>query len=238
MIKKTLTIALSLFAILLGGWLFYAFTPGTREPTPQLDVTNLKREGTLPPMEFEGLTFSTYKGKELQSRVKINSLRVAPRKLYIFRIRNINELLLLHVDVEIFQNEKGGSVDLLPMTEMQDRVSGAVMVKGMGRITQGHILNFTASLKKNGQETLRVVANEATIDFSNHKMTMLHANLFQPGTQRQISSNRIDWDSLERRFIIPGEYREHHGAITTKGAAVIADTNLTMVKMVQEKSRK
>lgn len=233
--KKTLTIALITFAIFLGGWLFYTFWPGTPEQSYQLDVTNLKSAGAPPPMEFTGLTFSTYQGKELQSRVKIKEMRAAPRKLYIFRIRTINELLMSQVEVEIFQNEKEKSIDLLPMAEMQDRVSGAVMVKGMGRITQGHILGFTAIVKENNQETLRVMASEATIDFSKHKMTMLNANLIQPGSQRTISSNRIDWDSTERRFIIPGEYRERTGEKVTKGSAVIADSHLAMVKIPQEK---
>lgn len=234
--KKTLTIALITFAIFLGGWLFYTFWPGTpEEPSHQLDLTDLKPAGTPSPMGFTGLTFSTYQGEGLQSRVKIKEIRSAPRKLYIFRIRTINELLMNHVEVEIFQNEKEKSIDLLPMAEMQDRVSGAGMVKGMGRITQGHILGFTAIVKKNGQETLRVEASEATIDFSKHKMIMLNANLIQLSSHRHISSNRIDWDSKERRFIIPGEYRERLGEKVTKGSAVIADSHLAMVKIPQTK---
>lgn len=234
--KKTLLSALVAIAILLGGWLFYTFTPVALEQSPRLDVTTLKAEGTPPPMEFEGLTFSTYKGKELQARVKIKAMRSAPRKFYIFRIKSINELLMSNVAVEIFQNDQESSIDLLPMAEMQDRVSGTVMAKGMGRITQGHILGFSAIVKeKSGQETLRVEATEATIDFSKHKMTMLNANLVQPRSQRRISSNRIDWDTIERRFIIPGEYRERIGDKVTKGSAVTADTNLVTAKIPQVK---
>lgn len=230
--KKTLTIALSVAAILLGGWLFYLSVLETPEQRPRLDATNLKSKGTLPPMDLEGLTFSTYKGEELQSRVKIKAMRASPRKLYIFRMRSINELLMINVDVELFQTDQKDSVDLLPMAEMQDRVSGAAMVKGMGRITQGHLLGFTAVVKtKAGQETLRVEANEAKVDFSNHKIIMLNATLIQPRSQRRISSNRIDWDTIKRRFIIPGEYQERNSHKIHKDSAVIVDTNLVMTNI-------
>lgn len=232
--RRHIIYLLVLSAILSGGWLFYLGRAPVKTPAEETVKNTTKPEQIQAASEMAGITFSTYKNDKLQSRVKIQNIRTAPRKLYIFKVQSINELLLTNVAVEIFQQERE-KVELLPFTEMQGEANGAMVMKGEGQITQGHILGFSAVIKNEGQEILRVNSREAIIDFSKRTMTMKNAVLFQPHRHRRIESNKIAWDTEKKEFIISGEYWEVREGRSIKGEAVTADIDLNLQKLIPGK---
>lgn len=229
---------LILSTLILGGGFFYFLFFATSPPsvkTASIPVANVATDKK--PMEFEGLTVSSYTKGELQSRVKIKSMRSAPRRIMVFQVKSLNELLMFDVTAEIFQNDTE-QPDLLPLGEMQKQVNGIVTIKGMGRITQAHLLKFTAKYVRDGKETLHLVAEEGTVDFLKDNTVLLKASLFQPSSQRKISSARIDWDTTAKRFIIAGEYLESRGGKSFKGSGISVGTDFSISPLPQKKSQK
>ena len=223
--------------LILGGVFFYFLFFVTSPPpvkTASLPVTNVATDKI--PMEFEGLTVSSYTKGELQSRVKIKSMRSAPRRIMVFQVKSLNELLMFDVTAEIFQHDTEPS-DLLPLGEMQKQVHGIVTTKGMGRITQAHMLKFTAKYLRDGKETLHLVAQEGTVDFLKKNTVLLNASLFQSSSQRKIASARSDWDTTAKRFIIAGDYLESRGDKSFKGSGISVGTDFSIAPLPQKRSQ-
>lgn len=186
-------------------------------------------------MEFEGLTVSSYTKGELQSRVKIKTMRSAPRKIMVFQVKSLNELLLFDVHAEIFEN-KVKPAELLPLVEMHKQLNGVGMKKAMGRITQARMLRFAARFTREGKETLHLEAEEGIIDFQKHNTVLQHVSLLQPSSQREITSSRIDWDTTTKRFIIPGEYQERQGDKMFRGSGISVGTDFSISPLPQTKT--
>lgn len=222
--------------LLLGGWLLYSFFT---TPARGLKVATLTVAGKATdkiPMEFEGLTVSSYTKGELQSRVKIKAMRSAPRKIMVFQVKSLNELLLFDVNAEIFENE-AKPAELLPLGEMQKQLNGVGMRKALGRITQARMLRFTATFMRDG-ETLHLEAQEGTIDFRKQNTALQNASLFQAASQRRITSSRIDWDTTTKRFIIPGEYQERLGDKSFRGSGISVGTDFSISPLPQVKTHR
>ena len=226
--KKKNWLILFFCTLILGGWLLYSLFAAPPAQTLKIATSSVADKTTdNMPMEFEGLTVSSYTKGELQSRVKIKTMRSAPRKVMVFQVKSLNELLLFDVHAEIFENE-AKPAELLPLGEMQKQLNGVGMKKVMGRITQARMLRFSAIFTRDGKETLHLAAAEGTIDFRKYNTALQHASLFQPSTQHRISSSRIDWDTTTRRFIIPGEYQERQGAKLMRGSGISVGTDFSI----------
>lgn len=223
--------------ILAGGFSYFLFFATTPPPVKTGGIQGGKMEADKKPMEFEGLTVSSYTRGELQSRVKIQSMRAAPRRIMVFQVKSLNELLMFDVTAEIFQNDTEAP-DLLPLGEMQKQVNGIVSIKGMGRITQAHLLKFTARYLRDGKETLHLVAEEGIVDFLKDNTVLLNASLYQPSAQRKIASARIDWDTTAKRFIIAGDYLESRGDKSFKGSGISVGTDFSVMPLPQKRSQK
>lgn len=236
--KKTIWIVLFLCSSVLAGWLLYSlFSATSAQPLQVATIPVVNNAADQLPMEFEGLTISSYTKGELQSRVKIKSMRTAPRKIVVFQVKSINELLLFDVNAEIFQN-KAEPPELLPLGEMHKQLNGLSMKKGMGgRITQARMLRFSATFSRKGNETLRLESEEGAIDFQKHRTVLKNATLFQSSSQRKITSSRIDWDTATKRFIIPGEYQESRGDSIFHGSGVSVGTDFSLSPLPQKMTK-
>lgn len=223
--------------VLLGGWLLYLLFSATPTQPRKIASSVAAKATDKMPMEFEGLTVSSYTKGELQSRVKIKTMRSAPRKIMVFQVKSLNELLLFDVNAEIFESEKKPA-ELLPLGEMHKQLNGVGMKKALGRITQARMLRFAATFTRDGKETLHLEAEEGTIDFQKQNTALQNASLFQPAAQRKITSSRIDWDTTSKRFIIPGEYQERHGDKLFRGSGISIGTDFSISPLPQVKSQR
>jgi hypothetical protein len=236
--KKKNWLILLCCTVLLGGWLLYSLYAAAPAQTLKITTSSVAdKRAEKVPIEFEGLTVSSYTKGELQSRVKIKSMRAAPRKIMVFQVKSLNELLLFDVHAEIFENETEPA-ELLPLGEMQKQLSGVGMKKAMGRITQARMLRFSARFTREGKETLHLEAQEGIIDFQKHNTALQNASLFQPSSQRKISSSRIDWDTTSKRFIIPGEYQERQGDKLLRGSGISVGTDFSISPLPSTKTQR
>lgn len=223
--------------LLLGGWLLYLLFATTPTQPRKIASSVAEKATEKMPMEFEGLTVSSYTKGQLQSRVKIKAMRSAPRKIMVFQVKSLNELLLFDVNAEIFESEKKPA-ELLPLGEMQKQLNGVGMRKALGRITQARMLRFAATFMRDGKETLHLEAQEGTIDFRKNNTVLENASLFQSSAQRRITSSRIDWDTTSKRFIIPGEYQELHGDKFFRGSGISVGTDFSISPLPQTKTQR
>lgn len=223
--------------VLLGGWLIYLLFAATPTQPRKIASSVAAKATDKMPMEFEGLTVSSYTKGELQSRVKIKTMRSAPRKIMVFQVKSLNEFLLFDVNAEIFESEKKPA-ELLPLGEMHKQLNGVGMKKALGRITQARMLRFAATFTRDGKETLHLEAEEGTIDFQKQNTALQNASLFQPAAQRKITSSRIDWDTTSKRFIIPGEYQERQGDKLFRGSGISIGTDFSISPLPQTKTQR
>ena len=236
--KKKNWLILLFCTLLLGGWLLYLLFAATPTQPRKIATTSVAdKAADKMPMEFAGLTVSSYTKGELQSRVKINSMRSAPRKIMVFQVKSLNELLLFDVNAEIFESA-AKPAELLPLGEMHKQLTGVGMKKALGRITQARMLRFAATFTRAGKETLHLEAEEGTIDFQKHNTVLQNASLFQASSQHRIISSRIDWDTTSKRFIIPGEYQEHHGDKLFRGSGISVGTDFSISPLPAVKTQR
>lgn len=236
--KKKNWLILLCCTLLLGGWLLYLLFAATpTQPRKIASRSVADKAADKMPMEFEGLTVSSYTKGALQSRVKIKAMRSAPRKIMVFQVKSLNELLLFDVNAEIFENE-AKPAELLPLVEMHKQLNGVGMKKALGRITQARMLRFTATFTRAGKETLHLEAQEGTIDFQKQNTVLQNASLFQAASQRKITSSRIDWDTTSKRFIIPGEYQERQGDKLLRGSGISIGTDFSISPLPQTKTQR
>jgi len=188
-------------SLVLLGWLFL-FSP--EDATPKENTKNHPS-----PLRISGLSYSNYQEDLLISKVQVQKLYVRPRKIGLFSIKSVNELIL---DQAHFEFHQWPAVDPKEVTTLGNGIAtslkGLTNLRGigMGHIIRGIVSNMVLDVFRKEKEYLSVRSNSAIIDFKKKQTRMSKAILTSYADKFVLSSDLIIWDDKNNMFYVPGKY--------------------------------
>jgi hypothetical protein len=181
------------------------------------------------PLRIDGFSLANYKAGKLAARIRADVVSVMPQKMFIFRLRSINELYMKNVVIDAYFHQevrgKGGMTGDVFSAEL---VQGGINNKSLGRISQVRMDNVEASLYVNDHPISKIEAKKGEANPKEKGIVFSRATITHLKSGRTISSSRILWNESEKRFRIPGEYQAEtdHGRVRGRAIAVSPDFSL------------
>ncbi len=199
-------------------------------------------------MGISGFGFSTYDGASLITRVQADLFRIVPRKFGIFRMKSVNEAMLVKARFEIYlgnatqsqsvgvAGEKQGQTDDPGVfSAFGDQVnSSAKALPGMqevGNVTRLVMDGMELAFCREQSPYLEARARSGGMDFKKEKITMRDAVLEHFPSGKKIFSETIIWDDDARVFKIPGRYEAHTPKGRAKGRGITVDLDFHVDKI-------
>lgn len=180
-------------------------------------------------MSAKSLSFSNYEDGRLTSRFQVDQMVVKPRKFGIFRVKSINEALLLNAlfvfhqysaaEEKVSDRPEGAS----KKPDLTDGIQGLAELRGVGRLTRAVVDGMTLEFLHDKEMVLRAQMEKAFIDLQKNE-SRFEKSVFQLSRQKIILlGEEAFWDKKNKKFIIPGPYRILEGGDRKTGTGIAID---------------
>lgn len=208
-----------------------------------LTVSNDSPHSTLSPplknkhlFQTDKIESSTYQQGILTNKISADQIFVRSKKMGLFRIRNINELIIKNLNIEqiihIEQKEQTGDIlaalqECLPCLKSSQSSSSP-----FGRIAAVTIKGFRLkSSTTDGRILLACRARDGKLNNKSTQLELSHIVLRSPGSGRIISATKGQWNQNRHRFEIEGEYLAQSPRGRTKGRGISVDLHYQLGKL-------
>lgn len=161
-------------------------------------------------MEVRGLSFSTYVDDQLASRIQTDQLLVKPRQFGVFRVKSVNEAVLVNSRFEFHApGEKAAAEaeDAARAVDFGQSIDGLAQLRGVGRLTQVVISGMSMVYHQDQEASLRMLARQATLDLTRGQSLLEEVVIECLTAGKRIHATQAVWDRDTQRFVIPGSYR-------------------------------
>lgn len=178
----------------------------------------------------------TYQQGILTNKISADQIFVRSKKMGLFRIRNINELVIKKLAIEqiVYIEQKKESGDILAALQecLPGLKSSQTSSSPFGRIAAITIDGF--SLKSStcdGHILLTCRAREGKVNNKSTQLELSHIILRSPSSGRVISAQKGQWNQNRQRFEIAGEYLAQSPLGRTKGHGISVDLHYQLGKL-------
>ena len=208
-------------------WLMYQDYSNASFAVPPATSTNR-------PLAISGMSYSNFQDDRLTSRVKVEQLQIQSRKFGIFRVRAVNEVLLIKASFDLYQSLAANSDDAesrqgLSLTAgLAESMNGLTSLHGMGRVTRAVIDSMDLQVFLTQAPYLQVSSRRAYLDIEKQTAKFEQARLVGRQGGFQLITPVLIWDEQRKLFHIPGDYRLLTAQGSQQGAAAVVDTDLNL----------
>jgi hypothetical protein len=194
---------------------------GCAPPAPQ---TRVPSHTTV-----EGLALSEFAGATLARRISADQLVVVPKRIGIFQVSALSELVLTRARVELF--ETGGGTPRARATAMDAivpaegfAVPGLASVRHLAGAT---IYGLEVVIRRGGAPAARVEAAHARADVRTGNLVLRDFRLIELPAGRTVSAARATWRRGSDDFVIPGDWVATEAGRTRTGRGLRVDARFT-----------
>lgn len=142
---------------------------------------------------IKGFSATNSSGGQLVYQISADELTIAPKKLGIFKIKIYNEFSMKNAHIEI------------SLFDSKDRAE-FFQLGQVGPVTQGISDGFELSINRNSKPLFLLTAEQAKLDTTRKKTTLLKAVLTHVPSGEKVASRSLVWEEAQQRFLIPGSF--------------------------------
>jgi hypothetical protein len=158
---------------------------------------------------------------------RADSLFIAPRRIFFFNVKSINEVRLDNAQVEVhFPADPSAGLELLPFGVDSFGFGGGVRKKSskpFGTITRTVVDRIDISFFRAEKLMLTLSAARADIEKKAVNPRFRAAVLTSAISGMKIISEEMFWDVERKRFVIPGPYIAQSAEDRASGAGIVVD---------------
>jgi hypothetical protein len=163
---------------------------------------------------------------------RADSLSIAPRRIFFFNVKSINEVRLDNARVEVhFPADPSAGLDLLPFGVDSFGFGGGVKKKSskpFGTITRTVVDRIDISFFRAEKLTLTLNAARADVDKKDVNPRFQTAVLTDANSGAKIISEEMFWDVERKQFVIPGPYVAQTAEDRASGTGIVVDLDFNM----------
>jgi len=192
----------------------------------------------------QAMNSSLYEKGQLVERVSAARILVRSRRFGLFRLRNINEMVItdLSFDFCVDKNEKNSKSNYSIFSSIkngfQDTADNVHHSSPFGHITSVAIDGFTFISRKSASHIyLECRAKHGKMKQKSSRLELQDCVLFQPSRKRRIVARKVDWNEEAQRFEILGQYHIIGPSETISGAGLAIDLYFHHVDLKLDENR-
>jgi len=171
---------------------------------------------------LEGLVLSEFAGAKLQRRLRADQLLVVPKRMGIFQVAGLNELVLTRARLEVFEADerapRGGGATGAVSRGTLDVVSAG------RRIASASIHGLECEIVRSGELRTRISAARGRVDIRSGDVILEEFSLTElRPSSRSIRGAKAVWRVAEQELVVSGPYELRDGARVTTGRGLRLD---------------
>lgn len=202
----------------------------------QATVTNKPPVPSINIFRTDRIESCTYRHGVLTNKISADQIFVRSKKMGLFRIRNINEMVIKNLALEQIvhpeQEERDGDILIALQECLPGLKSSQSSSSPLGRIAAITIDGFSLkSSTSDGRILLACRAREGKINNKSTQLELSHIVLRSPDSGRVISAQKGQWNQNRQRFEIEGEYLAQSPLGRTKGHGISVDLHYQLGKL-------
>jgi len=163
----------------------------------------------------QAINSSLYKEGQLIETIGADDITVQSRRFGLFRIRNMNEMVISNLSVEfnLLNNEDDTAEPQSLLCSIEKAFQGpagnAHRSSPLGYITSVTIKGFNLVTRSSlGEVSLECQAARGEMKSKSKRLNLFDLVLIQPQNDLRIVAKQAYWDEEVSRFEIPGAYRQ------------------------------
>lgn len=203
-------------------------------PSLYLIYVSITYRSTIPPvpfahsnsiLEIDGFSSSNYQLGSLTDKISATKIMIRPKKIRLFRIRNINEIVIENLQIEqILRINKAENMGIFSVLKECLPQQASSSRSAFGRIAGGHIKPFRfKSWSSNKKLLLDCQADYGEIDSKKFQIEFKNITLRNPVSGRSIFAKSGSWNPDKKRFEIAGNYQATSPSGNATGQGISVD---------------
>lgn len=156
--------------------------------------------GDGPSLVLEDVAYSEYEGARPSRRLTAAQLLVVPKRLGLFQVTGLNELVLTRPRFEILLDARAPSPAAVPRD-----LFGVALVRAPA-VASAVMFDLECVLRRDGRPLTRLSASRASVDVRTGDVSFRDFRMASAGSPRALHAARAEWRAADRRFAVRGEY--------------------------------
>jgi hypothetical protein len=162
------------------------------------------------------------------SKIKADTIKIKPRKFFVFRIKSLNEALLRNVKLDLFMYEKINGKESILTGQLFDTLNTFITEQtGLGLVSRIILENIDINIHNSDVVTLKLKAKSAKV-LKNKNIVFNNAILENSMSTTLIKTKIIIWNSQEDVCNIPNQYLAVSAKGRAKGKGIKVDLNFNI----------
>ena len=197
---KLIRFFISACIVLLIGYIFYHLY---FSPENDLPITEIKSDKNTY-LNIVNFTSTEYKNNVTESVLSAESAVIKSRKFSIFKINQLNELVLKKAVLTINMNNRK-IMDIDPFEKLL-LILDENISSNKNKFFNIEIDDLQINYYQEDILILKIIAKKAAVKFKGNNTKLKNLILEQPSTNRRIASKSAIWNADTKLFIIDGAY--------------------------------
>lgn len=153
-----------------------------------------------PRLALDDVVYSEHDGARESRRLTAAQLLVVPKRLGLFQVAGLNELVLARPRFEILLDARAP----LPAAVPPD-LFGVALVRAPA-VASAAMFDLECVLRRDGRAISRISASRASADLRTGNASLRDLRIAAAEGPRALHAARAEWRAADRRFVIRGEY--------------------------------